>query len=213
MRGYVPGLETPHPLGPSLPALYQDDDFVQRLLGGLDAVLAPVFSTIDNFDSYLDPRLTPDDFLAWLAGWVGIALDDSWDEDRRRAIVARAVESTPEVFLQEINWTYSTEAVNVEAAPSSAPGGAPPSPGSALKQSGYLTGEIRPFQGDYRAAIDTVNAIATRLSKDPAIAEVRVIKHPLNVNSGLSLSGNTREAAEHSGVADFKILLVLKPDA
>ncbi len=62
------------------------------MLGGLDAVLAPIFSTIDNFDSYLDPRLTPDDFLAWLGGWVGIALDESWDEDRRRAIVARAVE-------------------------------------------------------------------------------------------------------------------------
>ena len=92
MRGFVPGLESPHPLGPSLPALYQDDDFVQRMLGGLDAVLAPVFSTIDNFDSYLDPRLTPDDFLSWLGGWVGIALDEGWDEDRRRAIVARAVE-------------------------------------------------------------------------------------------------------------------------
>ena len=92
MRGFVPGLESPHPLGPSLPALYQDDDFVQRMLGGLDSVLAPVFSTIDNFDAYLDPRLTPDDFLSWLGGWVGIALDEGWDEDRRRAIVARAVE-------------------------------------------------------------------------------------------------------------------------
>ena len=44
MRGYIPGLETPHPLGPALPALYQDDDFVQRMLDGLDAVVAPVFS-------------------------------------------------------------------------------------------------------------------------------------------------------------------------
>ena len=92
MRGYIPGLETPHPLGPALPALYQDDDFVQRMLDGLDAVVAPVFTTIDNFDSYLDPSITPDDFLAWLAGWVGIALDEGWDEARRRAIVARAVE-------------------------------------------------------------------------------------------------------------------------
>ena len=83
---------SPHPLGPSLPALYQDDDFAQRMLSSLDSVLAPVLSTIDNFDAYLDPRLTPDDFLGWLAGWVGIVLDESWDEDRRREIVARAVE-------------------------------------------------------------------------------------------------------------------------
>jgi phage tail-like protein len=92
MRGLVAGLPSPHPLGPSLPALYQDDDFAQRFLAGLDDVLAPIYSTIDNFDAYLDPSLTPDDFLGWLAGWVGIALDESWDEARRRAIVARAVE-------------------------------------------------------------------------------------------------------------------------
>lgn len=92
MRGFVPRLVNPHPLGPSLPALYQDDDLAQRMLEGFDAVLAPVYSTIDNFDSYLDPWLTPVDFLPWLAGWVGISLDEGWDEDRRRAIVSRAVE-------------------------------------------------------------------------------------------------------------------------
>ncbi len=92
MRGVVPGLATAHPLGATLPALYQDDDFAQRFLAGLDDVIAPVMSTIDNFDTYLDPALTPDDFLDWLSGWVGIVLDDSWDEARRRTIVARAAE-------------------------------------------------------------------------------------------------------------------------
>jgi len=92
MRALVPGLRSPHPLGPVLPAIYQDDDFAQRLLDGLDAVVAPIYNTLDSFDAYLDPWLAPDDFLAWLAGWVGIALDESWDEARRRTIVARAVE-------------------------------------------------------------------------------------------------------------------------
>jgi phage tail-like protein len=62
------------------------------MLASLDEVLAPVISTIDNFDAYLDPRLTPEDFLAWLAGWVGIAMDEGWDEARKRMVVARAVE-------------------------------------------------------------------------------------------------------------------------
>ncbi len=92
MRGALSGLPSRHPLGPALPAIYQDDDFVQRMLGALDGIVAPVYSTLDNFDAYLDPHLAPDDFLAWLAGWVGIALDESWDDARRRAIVARAVE-------------------------------------------------------------------------------------------------------------------------
>ena len=92
MRGSIPGLVNPHPLGPALPALYQEDQFAQAFLTGLDEVLAPVISTIDNFDSYLDPGLTPDDFLTWLGTWVGIAIDDAWDMPRRREIVARAVE-------------------------------------------------------------------------------------------------------------------------
>jgi phage tail-like protein len=92
MRKGITKLASAHPLGPTLPAIYQDDDFAQRFLSALDQVYAPIWSTLDNFDSYLDPMLTPDDFLSWLAGWVGIALDESWDEERRRAIVARAVE-------------------------------------------------------------------------------------------------------------------------
>jgi phage tail-like protein len=92
MRAIIPGLLSPHLLGPGLPAIYQDDDFVQRMLLGLDEVIAPVYCTLDNFDAYLDPALAPEDFLEWLAGWVGMAIDQRWDEARRREAVARAVE-------------------------------------------------------------------------------------------------------------------------
>jgi len=92
MRAGLSDLASPHPLGPTLPAIYQDDDFAQRMLDAFDQVVAPIYSTLDNFEAYLDPWLAPEDFLAWLAGWVGIALDDSWDEARKRRVVARAVE-------------------------------------------------------------------------------------------------------------------------
>jgi phage tail-like protein len=92
MRGSVAGLANPHPLGPSLPALYQDDTFAQSFLAALDEVLAPVINTLDNLDSYLDPYLTPDDFLSWLGTWVAIAIDDEWSVERRREAVARATE-------------------------------------------------------------------------------------------------------------------------
>ncbi len=128
-------------------------------------------------------------------------------------IVSRAIEPSPEVFVQEINWTYGTEEVNTDASTRTAQPAATPAVTGTLKQSGYIAGEIRPFQGDYRAAIDAINVVANRLARDPAVAEVRVVKHPLNVNPGLALSGNTRDAAEHSGIADFKIVVTLKPDA
>ncbi len=92
MRGGLTGLATPHPLGPTLPAIYQDDDLAQRMLEAFDQVVAPIYSTLDNFDAYLDPWLAPEDFLTWLGGWVGMALDDSWDEGRKREVVARAAE-------------------------------------------------------------------------------------------------------------------------
>jgi phage tail-like protein len=92
MRGGGTGLASPHPLGPALPAIYQEDEFGQRMLDALDEVVAPIYSTLDNFEAYLDPWLAPDDFLAWLAAWVGIAIDERWDEARRRQVVARAVE-------------------------------------------------------------------------------------------------------------------------
>lgn len=92
MRGTIVGLPNPHPLGPSLPALYQEDDFAQAFLSALDGVLAPVINTLDNLDAYFDAYLTPDDFLTWLGSWVAIAIDDEWSIERRREAVARAVD-------------------------------------------------------------------------------------------------------------------------
>ena len=57
------------------------------------------------------------------------------------------------------------------------------------------TGEIRPFRGDYRAAIDTINGLAARLRANPAVAEVRTTKMPLNVSPKAVLSGNTLDLA------------------
>jgi len=92
VRGMIAGLASPHPLGASLPALYQEDAFAQRLTGALDEVLAPIFSSLDTLHAYLDPALAPDDFLDWLAGWVGVSLDETWPIERRRQLVADATQ-------------------------------------------------------------------------------------------------------------------------
>lgn len=91
-RAAVPGLASSHPIGEQLPALYAGDGFAQRFTAGLDTVLAPVFATLDNLPAYVDPRVTPADFLAWLASWVGAADDPQWPVEVRREAVVRAVE-------------------------------------------------------------------------------------------------------------------------
>ncbi len=83
MRGAVPGLASAFPIVETLPALYQEDPLARDLTDAFDEVLAPAISTIDNLGAYLDPALTPDDFLEWLGGWVAALLDETWPIERR----------------------------------------------------------------------------------------------------------------------------------
>jgi phage tail-like protein len=92
MRGLVPGLASPYPLGDILPSLYRDDYFAQNLCGGLDEVLAPIIATLDSLPAYLDPATAPDDMLGWLAGWMGIVLDGHQTAERQRELVQVGVE-------------------------------------------------------------------------------------------------------------------------
>jgi phage tail-like protein len=90
MRGLVEGLPTAHPLGREVPGALQEDDFCQRMLGALDEVVAPIYCALDCWDSYLDPTLAPEDFVEWLAAWVGIEVDETWTIPRRRRLIQDA---------------------------------------------------------------------------------------------------------------------------
>lgn len=93
MRGLVDGLSSPHPLARGLPAIYREEDpFTVRLTQAFDDSLAPIVSTLDNLSAYFDPRYAPEDFLGWLAGWVAIELDETWEVERRRAAVSGAAD-------------------------------------------------------------------------------------------------------------------------
>jgi phage tail-like protein len=81
---------TPHPLGATLPSLYQDDSLVQRLCAALDAVLAPDITILDCFPAYLDPDTAPPDMLRWLAEWVGLSAMRDLPTPRRRDLIRRA---------------------------------------------------------------------------------------------------------------------------
>jgi len=138
------------------------------------------------------------------------------------ALVSRALAANPAIVLKELAWKYGTTEISAErtgppapgpaavAAPTPLPGS--PAPAADRKQSALIEGEIRPFRGDYRAAIDAINVFAARLGKEPAVAEVRVVKLPLNVNPSQPLAGNTLDSPDQSATAEFKVVLVLKPN-
>ncbi len=86
----VPGLETPAPVLQRLPGVLQDDEFLQRFVKAFDDAYAPILATLDSLSCYFDASLAPPDFLDFLATWVGVELDDSWDLEQRRSIIAAA---------------------------------------------------------------------------------------------------------------------------
>jgi phage tail-like protein len=91
MRGALDGLVNPAPVIEHMPAIFQEDEFTRRFTGAFDAVVAPVFATLDCLDAYIDPMLSAFDFLEWLAGWVGLAIDEDWPLARQRTFVSEAV--------------------------------------------------------------------------------------------------------------------------
>jgi phage tail-like protein len=86
-----PITKRPELLAPLLGEPLSGDPFLRRLLMILEPSLWPVVETLDSFAAYLDPFTTGEEFLRWLGGWLDIALDETWDVDRRRRLVASAV--------------------------------------------------------------------------------------------------------------------------
>jgi phage tail-like protein len=91
-RGTVAGLGVSRPILRQLPAIYQDHLFLEQFTAGLDDVTASAHAVLDCLHAYIDPSVAPGDFVQWLGDWVGLQLDEDWSLERRRRIVAAAVE-------------------------------------------------------------------------------------------------------------------------
>lgn len=90
-RRMVDGLRTPFPLINAVPPMLAEDAFVQRMLPGLDEVIAPIISTMDCFPAYLDPGTAPMDMVRYVASWLFPQIDEEWGEDALRHSLATAV--------------------------------------------------------------------------------------------------------------------------
>ena len=126
-------------------------------------------------------------------------------------IVSQALDHNPDIRLKNFGWKYQRTDIEPQAPGKSARTAGGPGPaGGARRQSGLIEGEVRPFDGDYRAANEAITRFAAALAQQPGVAEVRVVKTPLNVSPSLSLSGATTDSTAKSGKAEFELLLVLK---
>lgn len=81
-----------------LPAAFGADpvsaDFTDRLLAVFDRGFRDLEARIDHGAALFDPDSAPAgqgaDVLAWLGGWLGLALERGWPEARRRAMLRAA---------------------------------------------------------------------------------------------------------------------------
>lgn len=128
-------------------------------------------------------------------------------------VVSRALEASPEISLVEVGWQYRPAEFEAAGggAPAAAERAAQPGGGAGPRlQSGLVAGQIRDFKGDFRSAIASINTLAERLRKDPAVETVRIAQLPLNASSTLALAGNTADSPAKTGTAEFKLVVVLK---
>ena len=93
MRGTIPGLDSAQRIGELLPAVYQESDpAMMAFTRGFDDALAPIPGVLDSLAAYVDPLLAPADFVAWLASWVAVDLDETWTIEGQRLAVGSAIE-------------------------------------------------------------------------------------------------------------------------
>jgi len=123
------------------------------------------------------------------------------------ATVSRALDASPNVIMKRLQWRSAP-------APAQAGGSGSEHPaelhGPVVAE---MEGEISPFTGDYRAAITQVEGFVAKLKGDHAVAAAELLKSPLDVGSGTSLSGATGLNLDLSRKAPFKVRMILKDPA
>ena len=129
------------------------------------------------------------------------------------ALISNALAGFPRVRIEGLSWRSSDDA----KAPVGEEDGARIAPRprdeerrrdpESLFQIARISARIEPFDGDYRAAIDTVRRFAAALAAPAGVEHVRILTLPLELSSEHSLSGAAGATPE---AAEFEIRVALR---
>ncbi|WP_219837876.1 phage tail protein [Paenibacillus sp. R14(2021)] len=75
-----------------LPAIYQEDPsgFMERFLALFGTMFDSVEAQADELPRHLDSELAEGPYLKWLGSWLGIEVDEHWNDDQIRRFIREA---------------------------------------------------------------------------------------------------------------------------
>ena len=137
---------------------------------------------------------------------------------RMMLVVSAALELSSEIQLDRLRWAFTNDlnikdednllalpASNLQSTASTMDDPA------KLIELGYVNAQIANFNGDYRAALNSVNRFVANLKANTQVATVEVLQAPVNVSSYVGLQGSTTdEQSTQRQPALFKLKIILK---
>ncbi|MEQ9237552.1 phage tail protein [Coleofasciculus sp. E2-BRE-01] len=75
-----------------VPEIYQEVDFIGRFLKIFEQAFEPTLQSLEALWAYLDPLMTPETLLPFLAHWVGWQLNPALSLQRQRYLIRQAME-------------------------------------------------------------------------------------------------------------------------
>ncbi|MCL7412008.1 MAG: phage tail protein [ANME-2 cluster archaeon] len=79
-----------------LPAIYQEDEssrkLLERFLSIFESFFVDIEENIDRITRYFDPDGIPAEYISWLGSWLGLDIDETWTERKKRDLISRAPE-------------------------------------------------------------------------------------------------------------------------
>jgi hypothetical protein len=138
---------------------------------------------------------------------------------RLMVIISQALDTQSEIQIKRLRWTQTDDA-NIKDSegpkdntPTTVHIPPPPRPASGLYEIGFMDGEIKNFSGDYRAAQASVEALTETLRKNNQVAQVTIVRQPVNTSSLVSLQGSTLDNnTQQVEPARFSLKLILKSE-
>jgi hypothetical protein len=127
----------------------------------------------------------------------------------------------PQLKIKQLEWEVVSGASVLAVADPNAPPPEPAPPGDfaplaevlgiqdKTAQVLRLEGEIAPFAGDYRAAIEAVNELAAQLNRDPSVRAI-VTLQPIDTRPGIRLENKAGAVADELK-APFAVKVTWKP--